>query len=165
MTPAKAKVLLLASLLLAAKHASATVAGPVAELDAHFERGSIVIESSGYGCFYFDVYLAESVIQQRRGLMNVRKLPAFTGMLFDYDLTSPRSMWMKNTYIPLDILFIHADGSISSITRRTEPMSLQSVASTEAVDYALELNAGVTEALLIDAESRVVLPDALTVTP
>jgi hypothetical protein len=169
MMPAKARALSLISLLLAANHAPATVAGTVAgtvaELDADFERDSIVIESSGHGCFYFDVYLAETEAQQRRGLMNVRKLPAFTGMLFDYDFTSPRSMWMKNTYIPLDILFIHADGKISSIARRTEPLSLQSIASTEAVDYTLELNGGVTEALLIDAESRVLLPDALSVTP
>ncbi|HEX9852471.1 MAG TPA: DUF192 domain-containing protein, partial [Woeseiaceae bacterium] len=67
------------------------------------------------------------------------------------------SMWMKNTYIPLDMVFIRGDGRVSSVARNTEPLSLRSVSSTEPVNYVLELNAGVTQRLSIDAGSLLVL--------
>jgi uncharacterized membrane protein (UPF0127 family) len=90
--------------------------------------------------------------------MFVRQLPRFSGMLFVYPDAAPRSMWMKNTYIPLDILFIRADGTVSSIAADTEPLSLQPIASKEPITYVLELNAGVSEELGIDAGSRVDVP-------
>lgn len=139
--------------------------GAAQDLDASFSRDSIVIVASRAACYHFDVFLALSAEQQRRGLMHVRELPAFAGMLFVYPDAAPHSMWMKNTYIPLDILFIRADGAVSSIARHTEPLSLRSIASTEAVTYVLELNAGVTEALAIDADSRVLVPEALAQSP
>jgi uncharacterized membrane protein (UPF0127 family) len=67
------------------------------------------------------------------------------------------SMWMKNTYIPLDIAFIRRDGRISSIAKNTEPLSLRSIRSTEPVNFVLELNAGVSDRLFIGPESLVVL--------
>ncbi len=144
---------------------TAFTANAESKLDGAFGRDAIVIESSGRACYLFDVYLAMTLEQQRRGLMQVRRLPAFTGMLFVYDDAAPRSMWMKNTYIPLDIFFIRADGTVSSVAQRTEPLSLVSIASTEAVTFVLELNGGVSEALQIDTESRVLLPDALSIAP
>lgn len=134
------------------------------DLNAAFGRDAIVIESSGAACFHFDVYLALTAEQQRRGLMHVRQLPVFTGMLFVYNGAAPRSMWMKNTFIPLDMLFVRADGTVSSVAQRTEPLSLRSISSIDAVDYVLELNAGVSEALRIDTDSRVLLPNALSIT-
>jgi hypothetical protein len=68
-------------------------------------------------------------------------------------------MWMKNTFIPLDILFIRSDGSVASIAAMTEPLSLRSIASAEPVRYVLELNGGVAEELGIDADSVVYLPE------
>ena len=133
------------------------------DLEEAFARDAIVIVASAGECYHFDVYLALTGEQQRRGLMFVRDLPVFTGMLFAYAEPGPRSMWMKNTFIPLDILFIRADGAVSSIARQTEPQSLRSIASTEPVTYVLELNAGVTETLGIDEQSRVLLPDALSI--
>jgi uncharacterized protein len=133
---------------------TAHTANAVSDLDGGFARDAIVIENSGNACYRFDVYLALTVEQQRRGLMHVRSLPPFTGMLFVYDDAGPRSMWMKNTFIPLDILFIRADGTVSSVAERTEPLSLRSIASTEAVTYVLELNGGVSEALRIDKDSQ-----------
>lgn len=135
------------------------------DLDDEFGRDAIVIVSSAGECYHFDVWLALTREQQRRGLMYVRDLPAFNGMLFVYPESAPHSMWMKNTLIPLDILFIKADGAVSSIARRTEPQSLRSIASAEPVSYVLELNAGVTETLGIDEESRMLLPDALSIEP
>lgn len=129
------------------------------ELDEAFARDVLVISASAHACYRFDIYLALDRDQQRRGLMHVRSLPATTGMLFVYDGRSQQSMWMKNTLIPLDIVFAHADGRISSIATNTEPQSLESIASIEPVKYVLELNAGVTDRLVIDQDSRLLWGD------
>ncbi len=146
-----------AVLLAAALAAGGTARGQSA-LDDDFDRGSIVIEAGTFACYAFDVYLALTATQQRRGLMHVRNLPPRTGMLFVYASEAPRSMWMKNTYLPLDMLFIRADGSIASIAAHTEPLSERSVPSGEPVQYVLELNAGVTAGLGIDTDSTVRIP-------
>jgi hypothetical protein len=104
----------------------------------------------------FDVYLAQDFEQHRRGLMFVRKLPLTTGMLFVYEGNEQRSMWMKNTYISLDIVFARADGSVSSVIHNTEPLSLRSLASVEPVRYVLELNAGVARRFKIGTGSRLI---------
>jgi hypothetical protein len=129
------------------------------KLESAFAGTSIVIETSGSACYGFDVYLALTPEQQRRGLMHVRRLPQFTGMLFVYRSDDIHSMWMKNTFIPLDILFIRGDGSVASIAAMTEPRSLRSIASVEPVRYVLELNGGVAEELGIDVDSVVYLPE------
>ena len=128
------------------------------DLEERFARGAIVIEAEATACYRFDVYLAETSAQHGRGLMFVRDLPRYTGMLFVYPDSAQRSMWMKNTYIPLDMLFIRADGVVSSIARDTEPLSLASISSTEPIRYVLELNAGVTEELGIGPGSLVHVP-------
>lgn len=124
------------------------------ELDARFERDVLIIVASRHACYRFDIYLAAERQQQIRGLMYVRNLPATTGMLFVYEDDQPHSMWMKNTYISLDIAFARSDGSIVNIARRTEPLSLASIRSAEPVSYVLELNAGTTERLAIEPGSR-----------
>jgi uncharacterized membrane protein (UPF0127 family) len=88
--------------------------------------------------------------------MFVRDLPERTGMLFVYDEEATHSMWMKNTYIPLDIVFARRDGTISSVIRDAEPQSLRSLSSTEPVTFVLELNAGVTRRYNIGAGSRLI---------
>jgi uncharacterized membrane protein (UPF0127 family) len=75
-------------------------------------------------------------------------------MLFIYD-NEPVSMWMKNTFIPLDMLFIRRDGAVSSVAHNTEPQSLRSVRSIEPVSFVLELNAGTAKRLVIDENSRI----------
>ena len=125
-------------------------------LDEAFDRDVLIVVTSDRACYRFDVYLALSLAQKQRGLMFVRELPDSTGMLFVYDRDQPQSMWMKNTYIPLDIVFARSDGSVATVARNTEPLSLESIGSGEAVRYVLELNAGVTERLGIDTDSRLV---------
>lgn len=134
-------------------------AGDDADLDAAFDKDRLVIQASAHACYVFDVYLAFSRAQQTRGLMFVRYMPETTGMLFVYRQPQVLSMWMKNTYIPLDILFIRADGSIANIVTNTIPLSLDSIAAIEPLHYALELNAGVTKRLGIDTDSRVYFPE------
>lgn len=125
-------------------------------LDETFERGVLVIQAGQNACLRFDIYLATTLPQQRRGLMHVRELDKTFGMLFVYKRPARLSMWMKNTYIPLDIAFARADGSITNIVHDTEPLSLKSLSSTEPVTYVLELNAGVAQNLGIDENSRLI---------
>ncbi|MDH3336883.1 MAG: DUF192 domain-containing protein [Gammaproteobacteria bacterium] len=124
------------------------------ELDAAFDKDVLIIEASEFACHRFDIYLALDNMQRARGLMHVRSLPQTTGMLFVYEHASIRSMWMKNTYIPLDIVFARADGTVASVVRNTEPLSLRSIASNEPVTFVLELNAGAAARLFIDRGSR-----------
>ena len=123
-------------------------------LDAVFERDVLIIEASEFACYRFDVWLAVERSQQLRGLMHVRDMPKKAGMLFVYDRANYQSMWMKNTYISLDIAFVRRDGSIANIVANTEPLSLNSISSTDAVTYVLELNAGTADRLSIDEDSR-----------
>lgn len=126
------------------------------ELDAAFDKGVLIIEASEFACHRLDIYLALNNAQRARGLMHVRNLPSMTGMLFVYEPGSRISMWMKNTYISLDMVFARQDGTVSSVARNTEPLSLRSIASIEPVMFVLELNAGTTERLHIDENSRLI---------
>lgn len=125
-------------------------------LDAIFEKEALIIVSDDGKRHRFDVYIAASYQQQRRGLMFVRKLPETTGMLFVYEEAGLRSMWMKNTFIPLDMIFARADGSVSSVIRDTVPQTLESQSSIEPVNFVLELNAGTARRLQIGKRSRLI---------
>ena len=131
------------------------------ELDEAFSRDVLVITATKHACYRFDIYLALSYEQQKRGLMFVRELPDTTGMLFVYPKTDYYSMWMKNTFIPLDIAFAAENGTIVNIARHTEPQSLKSIRSERPVNFVLELNAGVTERLHIHPGSRLIVGQVL----
>ena len=123
--------------------------------DIEFGCGTLTVESDDGAHHEFDIYLAIDVDQQRRGLMFVRRMPEDTGMLFVYELSEEHSMWMKNTYISLDIVFARADGTVSSVIHDTQPLSLTSQSSLEPVNYVLELNAGTARRLNIGRKSRI----------
>ena len=86
-------------------------------LERSFQTDVLVIVAR-HACYRFDIYLAVDRRQQQRGLMFVRDLPASTGMLFVYPDEHYLSMWMKNTYIPLDMVFARRDGSVTNVVRR-----------------------------------------------
>lgn len=90
----------------------------------------------------FEVEVARTAAEQARGLMERRYLPANRGMIFDYPEAQPVSMWMENTFIPLDMLFVGADGRIVRIAERTEPHSRRLIPSGAPVRAVIELNAG-----------------------
>ena len=125
-------------------------------LDDAFTRDTLVLSADEHACWFFDVYVASNRAQQMRGLMHVRDLPEFTGMIFIYREARIRSMWMKNTYLPLDMLFIRGDGTVASVIANTTPHSLESRSSEEPVNFVLELNAGVAEKLKLGSNSRIV---------
>jgi uncharacterized membrane protein (UPF0127 family) len=90
----------------------------------------------------FVVEVAETSAQQARGLMFRTEMPSDKGMIFPFPEDRVASFWMKNTVIPLDIIFIRRDGTIESVAANTTPYSLDSVRSNEPVATVLEIAAG-----------------------
>ena len=95
----------------------------------------------------FEVEIADEDREIQLGLMFRRSMADDEGMLFDFGDEELRSFWMRNTYIPLDMLFIKADGTIDSIAERTTPLSDKSVPSKGPVRYVLEINGGLSDTL------------------
>ena len=154
------RVVILAVLVVAAcSPQPATSQGTMAELDGAFEFDRLEVINDSGERLEFAVYLAKTDEQRRRGLMFVRNMPEQTGMLFIYDGEDIHSMWMKNTYIPLDIVFALGDGSVSSVISDTVPLSLRSLASREPVQFVLELNAGSARRFGIGRDSRIIWSD------
>ena len=103
--------------------------------------------------------LATTPDQMATGLMYRREMAADRGMLFDYGRDQAGiSMWMKNTFIPLDMLFVKADGSVLNIAERTVPQSLASVSAAGAVRAVIELNGGTAARLRIKPGDKVLHP-------
>jgi uncharacterized protein len=101
----------------------------------------LIIETSA-GPRSFKVEIARTPEQKSKGLMFRQSMPTDQGMLFLHDQDAERMMWMRNTYLALDMLFIKADGRIHRIAERTQPFSEATVASQGPVRAVLELNAG-----------------------
>ncbi len=120
-----------------------------------FDRDQLIIETAAGGRHVFDVELAVSPEQKAQGLMFRRSMAATAGMLFLYERPEQRAMWMKNTLIPLDMLFIDQAGVIVRIQERTVPLSLRVIPSGQAVTAVLELNAGTSARLSIEPGDRV----------
>ncbi|WP_246164371.1 DUF192 domain-containing protein [Blastochloris sulfoviridis] len=103
----------------------------------------------------FDVELAVDEAQRARGLMYRRSLPAGRGMLFDFGAERDVAMWMQNTYVSLDMVFIRSDGRIARVAERATPLSTATISSGEPVRFVLELPAGTARALGIAAGDQV----------
>ena len=101
----------------------------------------LTIASKG-GTHRFFVEVAVTPEQQAQGLMHRQSLAPDQGMIFPYDPPRPASFWMKNTLIPLDMIFIRPDGTIARIAENTVPMSLEPVPSLEPVSAVLEIAGG-----------------------
>ena len=99
--------------------------------------------------------IARTPEQKTKGLMFRKSLDDRAGMLFPYDRAQEITMWMKNTYIPLDMVFIRGDGTVHRIEAMTEPFSLATVASQGPVTAVLELNGGAAARLGLKAGDSV----------
>ena len=106
----------------------------------------------------FDVEVMRDDAGRSRGLMFRRHMAADHGMLFDFERDEPVTMWMKNTYLPLDMVFIRPDGTISRIAADTEPLSTAIIPSGSPVVAVLELNAGTAAKLGIQPGDRIEHP-------
>lgn len=103
----------------------------------------------------FHVEMALSMDQQTTGLMFRTSVPADSGMLFDWGVSKESQMWMKNTLVPLDMVFINSDGTIRSIAENTVPRSLAVIDSGGPVRATLELAAGTAAKLDIRVGDKV----------
>jgi uncharacterized protein len=130
------------------------VAGTALAQPQTFERDQLAIETTGGGQ-QFAVELAVTSEQRAQGLMYRQRMPADAGMLFLYPAARPVSMWMKNTLIPLDMLFIGDDGRILHIAERTIPGSTATISSMQPARAVLELNGGTAARLKIQVGDRV----------
>jgi uncharacterized protein len=132
-------------LVFALPRADAQTPGPREELTV----------TSGAGAHEFQVEIADDDRERAVGLMFRRTMADDEGMLFDFGAEEPASFWMRNTYIPLDMLFIKADGTIESIAERTTPLSDKPVPSQGPVRYVLEINGGLSDTLGIAPGDKV----------
>jgi uncharacterized membrane protein (UPF0127 family) len=134
------------------------LAGLAAFAQVSFEREELTIETADGRRQVFSVELAVTPDQRSQGLMHRKEMLADAGMLFDFGASRPVSMWMKNTILPLDMLFIRGDGRISHIHENAEPFSEAIIDSHGAIKFVLELNAGRVKALGIRTGDRVLSP-------
>jgi uncharacterized protein len=128
------------SLLVALLLIGFTGGGRAQELQT-FDKSSLTIDTAS-GPQKFAIELALTPAQQAQGLMYRKKLAPDAGMLFDFVNTAGRAFWMKNTLIPLDMLFIAANGRIADIHERAVPLSEAIIPSRAPVRAVLELNGG-----------------------
>jgi uncharacterized protein len=111
--------------------------------------------ASKTGVHAFQVEMAITPEEKERGLMFRRELPDGQGMLFDFQTDQNVAFWMKNTYIPLDMLFIRGDGRILRIAENTEPLSERNIPSGGPVRAVLEVIGGTAKKLGIAPGDRV----------
>jgi uncharacterized protein len=122
-----------------------------------FPRSQLAIERRG-GRDTFQIWLAQTPEQQQQGLMWIRQLPADYGMLFLLGEPRPMTMWMKNTYVALDMLFLNSGGRITHVVQRTTPLSETIISSGGEVAGVLEIAAGEVARRGIAVGDRVVHP-------
>lgn len=154
--PVRIVVLLAAALLAGCRVGPASnAAQPAARTSpAGLDLVSLTIES-GTRRHRFTVEVARTAEQQEHGLMERRALAANAGMLFPFDPPRPASFWMRNTLIPLDMIFIRPDGSIARVAAGAVPLSETPIAVEEPMTAVLELKGGRAAELGIREGDRV----------
>ena len=120
-----------------------------------FAKERLTVVRAGGGRYSFDVEIAETSRQRTQGLQGRKQLALGAGMLFDFKNPQLVTMWMKNTYVSLDMIFIATDGSIIKIARETLPKSLTIIESGGVVLGVLEVRAGTAGRLGIKKGDRV----------
>jgi uncharacterized protein len=138
--------------------AAAEVDGDAERLNSTFERSTLKIATPDARLHTFNVWLAGTEEQRQLGLMYVRKMDANAGMLFVYPEPFRIGMWMKDTFISLDMLFVNSKGKIVHVVERTTPQSLKTISANTEVLGVIELNAGTAERLRIKPGAQVMHP-------
>ena len=122
----------------AAVVAIATAALPLA---ACSDEGKLVLHSST-GDYSFNVEVVDTPESRAKGLMFVQELADDAGMLFDFKEERPVSFWMRNTFIPLDMIFVGADGVVKNIHVNARPHDVTGIPSEGPVQFVLEIPGG-----------------------
>ncbi len=128
-------------MILPQKHSDNSGTGPLFKKD-----GTVtVFRADGSSAVTLDVEIAETPQRRQDGLMGRPALGELQGMYFIFEYEQPLGFWMKNTIIPLDIFFISASGTITTIHRNTTPYSEETYAAKEPGQFVLETNAGIAD--------------------
>ncbi|MDJ0613963.1 MAG: DUF192 domain-containing protein [Rhizobiaceae bacterium] len=121
-------------------------------------REELVVETNA-GKFTFSVEIADEDIERSTGLMFRTEMAPNHGMLFDFGKSEPIAMWMQNTVLSLDMIFIQADGIVLRVARNTTPFSRDIITSGGPVSHVLEVNAGIANQIGLKAGDRIIHPD------
>lgn len=150
MTPPSRRLVLAALAVAALPRLAAAQRPPIV-----YERSELTIETAAGARHRFDVEMADTDERRANGLMFRTSMAPDAGMLFDFRSDQPVSMWMRNTFIPLDMLFIARDGRVVNIAERTVPRSEATIPSDGPVRAVLELNGGTAARLGLRPGDRV----------
>jgi len=123
-----------------------------ARAEAALERLQIVTAT---GAHDFKVEVARTSNERAKGLMFRRSMPQDQGMLFDFKVEEPVAMWMKNTYIPLDMIFVSRNGVVTRVAADAEPLSERVIPSGPPAYAVIELNAGVARRIDVAPGDRI----------
>ncbi len=107
------------------------------------------------GTHDFQVEIAKDEASRARGLMDRRFMPADHGMLFEFEREAPEAFWMKDTYIPLDMIFISRAGVVTNVVANAEPLSERAIPSGPPCMAVLELNGGAAARIGLKVGDRV----------
>jgi uncharacterized membrane protein (UPF0127 family) len=138
-----ARVFLAAGLIIAASAARSLDAAP--EPLSAFPQGLLAIRTGSGKVVNFKIWLADTQKREEQGLMFIREMDAHTGMLFMFPENKPVIMWMKNTYVSLDLLFLNAQGKIDYIAASATPLSEARIGPPTPEYAVLELKGGACE--------------------
>lgn len=103
----------------------------------------------------FDIEIAKTDYETQRGLMDRYTMKSNQGMLFIFTNTQPRSFYMKNTYIPLDIIYLDSDGKIVSFQENAKPLDETSIPSQVPAKYVFEINGGMVQSLNLEIGDKI----------
>lgn len=138
--------------------AAADAESDAKRLNNIFERSTLKIATPDARLHTFNVWMATDDQQRQLGLMHVRKMEDNAGMLFVYPGPFRIGMWMKDTFLSLDMLFVNSKGKVVQVVERTTPQSLDTISSDTEVLGVIELNAGTVARLRIKPGAMVMHP-------
>ena len=144
--------------MLAACQPTSNSVSAIERSPAGLDQVPLTVTTTGGKAHRFTVEVARTAEEQAQGLMNRQSLAPDRGMIFPYAVPIAASFWMKNTLIPLDMIFVRADGTVARIEANTAPLSLDPVAAGEPVGAVLELAGGRAAELGITAGAKVDWP-------
>jgi uncharacterized membrane protein (UPF0127 family) len=121
-----------------------------------FDKEQLIIQTASGKQLNFTVEIADTNEQRQRGLMYRKEMAEDAGMIFDFGVSRRVQMWMENTILPLDMLFVDSTGTIRNIKQNAVPYSQDIIDSITDVKYVIELNAGITAKLGIKPGDRVI---------
>lgn len=165
MNPLKPTLVALLVIIMAA-FASAELGEPLAVERASAEEGAAALTVDGraaepitiltsQGRHAFTVEIADDPAERAQGLMHRQSMPPDHGMLFDFGTPRPVQMWMKDTPLSLDMIFIDPQGTVVSIAERTTPFSPAIIASDGPVSHVLEVKAGIARLIGLKPGDRI----------